>query len=242
METIEIFRNHGLDVSKDIAQAELAERLGKLPNEELLTILDDFIGDENISVDTDETMQTLTLSRALVTAFKEGKNSITQADIDAASEHATRVSDDLSTPADTDTPVVETPETPVVATEDTQAPAPKPAKRITLKATIKDLVEHFPDAQSHEIVNMALEQDDSHNPTTGRMYYYQIRTELGMPTIGKRGRKPSDTFNNLKNILKDNLDKPKADMVTRFVDEFELTPGTASAYYSKAKTELKLES
>lgn len=233
METIEIFRNHGVELSNPSAYNELAEKLGELPNDELFNILEDFTGDETIGIKGDETLQSLTLSRALVEAFTKGKDSITQADIDAAQERAQKVAEGLSG---------KTAESDKIESEAvTETPKPKRKRTGKLKPAIKKCVEDNPDAQSDEVVTMMTEQDSEVNPVTARMYYYQVRKELGLPTIGKRGRKPADTFDNLKSMLKDNLDKPKSDMVEKFVKEFGVTEGTASSYYSKAKTELTAE-
>jgi len=221
-QTIEVLKNHGLEINEEVDSENLASQLGEMDVCDLWPIVEDFTGDETIGIDGNEQIQGLTLSYALVDAFENNLDHIGQAEIDGALKKATETVNKMT-------------EEETVTDESAESATPK----INKKDIVSGLVQENPTALADEIVAMAVEADSTINESTAKQYYYNVRKELNMAPVGKRGRKPSDTLDRIKSMLEGNLDTPKAEMVESIVDKLGLTEGTAATYYSKVKKQLK---
>lgn len=215
---VETLRLHGLDIDGNETDSKnLAYQLTGMDVKNLWTIVEDLAHEEINEIDGNEQVQGMALNYALVDAFENDLDQITQKEIDVAVEKATESVNNLS---------------------GNQSEVSSPGKP-NRKTLIKNLVEENPDALADEIIDMALEANDNMNTLTAKQYYYNVRKELNLNPVGKRGRKPSDTIDRIKALLDGNLDVPKAEMVEKIVSEIGVKEGTASTYYSKAKKQLK---
>lgn len=215
---VETLRLHGLDIDGNETDSKnLAYQLTGMDVKNLWTIVEDLAHEEINEIDGNEQIQGMALNYALVDAFENDLDQITQKEIDVAVEKATESVNNLS---------------------GNQSEVSSPGKP-NRKTLIKNLVEENPDALADEIIDMALEANDNMNKLTAKQYYYNVRKELGLEPVGKRGRKPSDTIDRIKALLDGNLDVPKSEMVEKIVSEIGVKEGTASTYYSKAKKQLK---
>lgn len=225
MNANEIFENHGLSFNdSEHAAAELAD----LNLDELWDITDDFIVDE-LEVTGNEDEQAATLRTALVHAFENDLEAITQQDFDLAREQAIQIGD-----ADEDEPEqsASEDETEQSATEDAEdasgedetedepdqaaSATPKPRKKRKRTsaglAAVRRLVEADNTAEAATVVEQAQQEVDIAESTL-TAYYYKVRREMGLAGTGKRGRKPNDTKDQVRAIIENNWDAERADII-----------------------------
>lgn len=243
-EIVETFRNHGVNIQADQSSTFLIRELRDTDPETLWLILEDFTDNKPIGMDSpNEKMHRLTLSYALVDAFENDRDSITQDDITAAHERAAKTAETMIRGSSTKPDPELVSETGGDINTDTQT-AQKPrkkSKRIKgLKEMVFSLVEDNPKAQSAEIVDMVQEREPAAKDGTIKVYYSQARKSLGLPTIGKRGRKSSGLYGSIKKLVQDNPDASKDEITEQAQKELDANPNTVAVYYGKARKELGL--
>lgn len=241
-ELVERFRNYGIDLQPNDGAIRLSHALADEASDTLWPILEEFTDGATIGMDcANEMMHTLTLRGALVKAFEDGKDTITQDDIDAARERAAKTADGLRRNGSTRT---DEPSTENAADDAENASStvskPKRKKRKNLMPMIESLVEDNPKATPNEIYEMVAKRVPDANESTVKVYYSKARTNLNLPSIGKRGRKSSGIYGKIKAMVQDNPDTDRATIIDRIINELDTKTGTAQAYYSKAKKELGL--
>lgn len=240
-EIVEIFRNHGIDIRENDASPRLAEALSSESPDTLWPLLEDFTHGKPIGMDCpNELMHSLTLRGALVKAFEENRDTITQEHIDAAREKYAKTANILrkNGATRTDDPVRET-----VEDENGELVA-KPQKRkrdTTLMPLIERLVQEHAQKPNEDILSMVMEKRPAAKENTVRAYISKARGNLGLKSKGaKRGRANSGIYDKIKTLIQDNPETPRKEMIERIVNELDAKEGTAQAYYSKAKKELGL--
>jgi len=259
MNAIEVFEQHGLQFETDEqAMIELSE----LQPEQLWDLTEHFTGEAPIGVSGDEETQANTLRIALVNAFSENSESITQQDIDLAQERALSLIGDVENEAESEDSQVDEPEGELLEAAETQQTtdtisrgrrstdvseddAPKRTRRRTShsRALIKSLVHKSPNADRDTIVQRAFQQGADVTEETAIMYFYDVRNEMGLPPNGKRGRKPTNTLESVKTLIFENWDEDhqRADIIDMIVSELGYKLNTATVYYHAALKELKAE-
>lgn len=230
----ETLKNHGIELPEDVTEFDpelLFSQLDELEPSELWTIVETVSEGGSIKIDGDEHFQSMALNCAIVNALENDLDYIDQEQLNTAIETVSNMVKTLKSPDD-ETETDSTPE----ASEVEKSGTGRTAKKRDL---IQELVKENPQAQADEIVTMALESDPSMTQNTAKQYYYNVRKDLGIGVVGKRGRKPSDTMDRVKAILEANSDASKSDTVEKIVAELELKESTASTYYGKARKSLK---
>jgi len=239
-EIVEIFRNHGVNITADDSSMKLVKALKEENPATLWPMLEEFTNNKPIGLDgCNETMHHYTLQYALVRAFEQNRDSITQDDLDAAREDAAKLAESLSHGSSTrDDEIVQNDS----ENEDNQSNVAKPKKtrkrNRNLYPMILSLVEDNMKATPNEILEMVKERDPAANDSTVKVYYSKARNELNLPKIGKRGRKGSGIYDKIKALIEANPNVERAEMIERIVNELGAKVGTAQAYYSKAMKEL----
>ena len=240
-EMVEIFRNHGINIQANDSEARLAEELAGENPDALWPMLEEFTQGKPIGMDSpNEMMHTLTLRGALVNAFKECRDTITQEDVDAARDRAAKTANMLRRNGATRT---DDPDYNTVENEDGETVAkPKKRKRdTTLMPLIERTVEDNAEKANEDILAMVMKERPNAKENTVRAYISKARSNLGLKVKGaKRGRKSSGIYEKIKGMIEDNPDTPRKEMIERIVNELDAKEGTAQAYYSKAKKELGL--
>ncbi len=246
MNATQIFEQHGMEFhDEEHAMAELAE----LEPDELWTLTEQFTGDEAIGVSGDEETQSNTLRFALVKAFANDADRITQDDIDLAQETALSLINDIEDETGDDQSVEDTSasteESSVVADsgeESAPVEATRTRKRTsTSRELIKTLVTASPDTPRNEILEEAFKQGADVAEATAVMYFYDVRKELGIDPNGKRGRKPTNTQAKVKALVLENYDNERADLINLIVEQLGYKENTATVYYHNALKALKEE-
>jgi hypothetical protein len=241
-EIIERFRNHGVDIQADQSSTHLIRELRDTDPETLWLMVEDFSDNKPIGMNSpNEKMHRLTLSYALVDAFENDRDSIAQDNIDAAFERAAKTAESLkrgsSTLADADL-VSETGGDTTTSVQSSQKPKTKGKRDTGLKPLIFSLVEDNPKAQAVEIVDMVQAKKPKAKDGTIKVYYSQARKSLGLPNIGKRGRKSSGLYGSIKKMVQDSPDASKEAITEQAVKELDANPNTVAVYYGKAHKEL----
>lgn len=229
---VETFRNHGIDIDNGDSSQKLVQALKKETPDSLWPLVEDFSKGKPIGLNgCNELMHSYTLQYALVAAFKDDRDYITQADIDTAQERASNLAESMSRGSSTrDDDAVE----PTLDDNGDEVAAPVKRKRDPgLYPMILSLVEENLKATPDEILAMVQKSKPSANESTVKVYYSKARGELNLPKIGKRGRKGSGIYGKIKTLIEANPDVPRAEMVERIVNELGAKVGTAQAYYSK---------
>jgi len=239
-EIVEIFRNHGVNITANDKSTKLVRVLKEENPASLWPILEEFTNNKPIGLDgCNERMHHYTLQYALVRAFEQDRTSITQEDIDAARQDAAKLAESLSTGssirADT---VVENDDTD--NTENTTKVAKTRKRDASLYPLILSLVESNMKATPNEILDMVKKSKPDVNESTAKVYYSKARNEFNLPKIGRRGRKNSGIYDKIKALIETNPAADRAEMIERIVNELGAKTGTAQAYYSKAMKELSL--
>lgn len=237
-EIIEIFRNHGINITAEDTSGKLVGELKTQTPDSLWPLVEDFSNGKPIGLNgCNELMHSLTLQYALVEAFSNDRDSITQADIDTAQERAAKLAESMSRGSSTrDDAAVE----PIYDDEGEEVAAPVKRKRDPgLYPMILSLVEENMKATPDEILTMVRKSKPNVNESTVKVYYSKARSELNLPKIGKRGRKGSGIYGKIKTLIEANPDAERAEMIERILAEVTkpdgspVPVGTAQAYYSK---------
>lgn len=239
-EVVEKFRNHGINVDIEDSATDALQALKDHNPDTLWPVLEDFTNGPIGLNFANEAMHTYTLSYALVNAFEQGKDSITQEDVDDAFDKAAKLADSLapngSTRADPDGEAVEGEQNGEAVTRTV-----KRKKDNTLMPLIESIVQDNAKESNEAILSMVLEQRPNAKENTVRAYISKARSNLGLKVKGgKRGRKSSGIYEKIRDMIKANADMPRAELIEKIVNELDAKPGTAQAYYSKAKKELNL--
>jgi len=109
-------------------------------------------------------------------------------------------------------------------------------------AHVKAIVSDNPELVKDEVVEQAMNTDGVDvSESTLVLYFYKARTELGLPTNGKRGRPQSDKWSEIVNLVQANPDADRATVVQQIHDQFDVAESTATNYYHKAQRELSAE-
>lgn len=232
MDAQTVFEQHGLQFAD--AEEAMAE-LSVLDSGELWNLTEDLIGDNVVGIEGDEDTQADILRIALVNALTENSETLTQADIDLAQERALDLGSDVDEEAD---------ETPVSAktngkAKPVSAKAQKPAKRTRKRTsesreTIKNLVAADPEASREDILEQAFEQGADVAESTAVMYFYDVRKELGLEPNGKRGRKPTNSIDTVRELIEANWDTERGELIELISSELGYKPNTATVYYHEA--------
>lgn len=237
-EIVEIFRNHGVNITADDTSMKLVKVLKEENPATLWPMLEEFTDNKPIGLDgCNETMHHYTLQYALVRAFEQDRTSITQEDVDAACQDAAKLAESLSTGSSTREDIAES----NVENDDSEhstKPKKTRKKNPNLYPMILSMVENNMNATPDEILEMVKERDNSVNDSTVKVYYSKARNELNLPKIGKRGRKGSGIYGKIKALIEANPNVERSEMIDRIVTELGAKVGTAQAYYSKATKEL----
>jgi len=227
-----ILEDFGLTATSRI---RLAEELAELHDGELDAILKSF-GALNIPTHDSDRVNILTKRYAVVRAFENGSESVSDADMEWAQEKAlVLVKKNGSGSGSTTGPIEDTPTS--TKASDSPDSAPKRKRNPKLYPAIKRLVQASPDASKETIAEQVLEQYPGTVEGTIVMYYYKARKELGLKNNGKRGRKPSKVYPNVLAMVKANSDKERKELVAMAV-ESGVNESTANVYVGKALKEL----
>lgn len=232
-EIIETFRNHGINITIDDSTQKLVQALKEETPDSLWPLVEDFSNGQPIGlIGCNELMHNYTLQYALVQAFKDDRDSITQADIDTAQDRAAKLAESMS--KGSSTRADDAPEPPTFDDNGDTVAAPVKRKRDPgLYPLILSLVENNMKASPDEILTMVRETKPHVNESTAKVYYSKARGELNLPKIGKRGRKGTGIYGEIKQLIEANPDTPRAEMIERIVNQLGAKVGTAQAYYSK---------
>lgn len=235
----EQFKNHGVQMDIDNDDVPLSTQIVQQDPETLKTVLQEVSDINNLNLSGDDQVQGLTISFALLNAFENNAESITEEDIEAAQREVAEFlnndsEDDVNVEvADSD----ETDDVQEANTEDSESEDTEPRKvhNPALKETVYDLVQNNPDAQKLQVVNWTLEQIPDANEGTISVHYYNARKEFDLQPIGKRGRPAnSGKLPQIRQMIQDNPDASRADIIARCVSELGLKESTAANYYAKA--------
>lgn len=237
-EIVEVFRNHNIDIELGQSSTTLVRALRETDPETLWIVLEEFSNGEPIGMDCpNERMHILTLSYALVDVFENNKESVTQNDIDAARQRATKTAEALSTGSST-RPDEEATVDPVSNDAPAQAKKPKRKRDAGLRPMVESMLADNPKATPADVINAVLEQKPSAKESTIRVYYSQARKALNLPSSGKRGRKSSGLYPAILKMVRDNPEVSKEKVITMATKKFDAKENTALAYISKARKEI----
>lgn len=246
MNATEIFENHGLTFN-DADHA--AEELASFDLDELWNITDSFLIDA-LEVSGDEEVQTRTLRTALVNAFANDQEFITQNDFDLAREQALEIVDFEEGQGGSDAGVsvstVEAPETEpeTVEAEAETTPAPKKRKpykkRSSARKLIAQLIKQDPTADAETIVTVAQEQVSTKYNTLISYYYIERRAQ-GLAGTGKLGRRPNDTDDTVREIIAANWGKSSAEIIAAIHDDERtmLSENSSRSYFYRLRTDIE---
>jgi len=249
MNAQEIFENHGLNFTDS---EQVAAELEDMDVEDLWNITDDFLVD-SLEVNGDEDTQAAGLRAALVHAFENNLEAITQQDFDLACEQALQIGDatedgepeqeqsadsvdpdeDEQSDADADDDPeqsADSAETNEDKPEQKQAKGERRNRRSKNKAVVRRLVEEDPAAEVQTIVERAQQELDLAE-TTLCTYYYDVRRTLGLAGTGRRGRRPNDTAQQVRQYILDNWDCEADEIINGIFENFDLAETTAKGYY-----------
>lgn len=246
MNANEIFEKHGLHFEDaEHAAVELAE----LDIVELWDVAEDF-QDGDLGISGNEETQATILRAALMQAFTDDRDHITQQDLDLAQEKALSLEDDMedgetmevkATAEQDEESEDETPDQNASNTSETdETPAKRTRKRSSESRKImKSLIEASPDASRNEILEQAFNGDVDISETTAITYFYDIRNELGLSPNGKRGRKPNCKQGAIVEFIQANPELDKDQIIQQIADKFGYKESTAKQYHYLATRELK---
>lgn len=236
----DVLSQNGLEFH-DIEQA-VAE-LAELDNDELWTITEQLMGDEPIGIQGDEDEQADILRIALANAYSANAESITQSDIDLAQETALNLQIDVGDePLEADSVQDDEPEQDAAAEDESEPVAAKPkrTRRRTSESRrkIKEIVHANPDMPREEVLEQAASEGIDVAPDTAMMYFYDVRSELGLAPNGKPGRKKTNTIERVKELIMANPDLSRKDYIALIHTELGYAESSSSVYYHKAQQEL----
>lgn len=173
-------------------------------------------------------VNTLTLRYAVVTAFENGQDRISDADMQSAYDRA------LDFASKNGTLNVSNLDAITIEGENAAEGAEQAGKRKrnpNLYPSIKRMVEASPDAEKSEIVEQAVERFAA-DEGTATNYFYKARKELGLKNNGRRGRKGSGIYGKMVELINENTALVRDEIVALAVER-GIKEGTANAYYSK---------
>ncbi len=194
------------------------------------------ITDADIPVHDNDRVNSMTMRYAIVDAFKDGRDVISNYDLSLAQQKAINTAQkNGSLNGASSLGGVST----LSETSETASNAPKRTRNRNTYPSIKRLVENAPEASKDEIVEQAIEQLNV-SDTTAVQYFYKARRELGMGT-GKRGRKGSNLFPAMLELVREHGDTHDRDDIVQMAIDKGIKAGTATAYYYKAVKTLESE-
>lgn len=245
MSTTEILNKHGIHASN---VEECAAALEDLKTEELTEIVGEFF-EKNVPVNGDETIQSLALKYALLAAFENGATSISPDEFDEAHQKAMKVAVQIGDESETtESKSSKSSKASKSSKKETQTQEEEYSEEEEYWSSydiVQWLVENDPDAQRSDIIEQAAEYEVAES--TAGIYYYTARSELGLPPIGKRGRKPTGVHDQVAKLIKSmrgTAKKPKVDrdtIKTAIAEEFDLAESTATVYYYRGLKNLGLD-
>ena len=240
MNAVEIFEQHGLQFhDSEHAMLELSE----LDVDELWTLTERLIGEEMIGISScDEDVQASILRLTLVEAFTNNTDIITQHDIDLAQEKALSLLHDIEdADVDASSDVAEVDASSVVAKSEPLVKNKGRRRRTSVsRELVKTLVSADPSADRDTVIAQVMSSNDVDvSEATAIMYFYDVRKELGLNTNGKRGRKPTNTLDRVIQLLNDNSELKRADLIDLIVSELGYKKNTATVYYHNAIKAMK---
>lgn len=250
MNITDVLAQNGLEFqNNEQAIAELAE----LDNDELWTITEQLMGEEPIGINTtDEDEQADILRIVLANAFSTNAGCITQSDIDLAQETALSLQTDVEdeptgvsvTEVSQDEAAVivdgQTDEEPEQEAADAEpATKPKRTRRRTSesRSIIKNIIIGNPDMPRDEVLAQAESEGIAVSADTAMMYFYDVRTELGLTPNGKPGRKKTNTIDRVKELIAANPGLSRKDYIALIHSELGYAESSSSVYYHKAQNE-----
>jgi len=237
---VEIFRNYNIDIQIDQSSTYLIRALSEIDVSTLWVILEEFTQGQAIGMQSpNETMHRRTLCYTLIDIFENDKETISQEDVDMAYNRAAKISETLAEGSSTRPDEVENNSEEADMSNGAQrAPAVSRKRDKGLMPLIKSLVADNPKATSAEIVEMVMKQKPNAKENTVKVYYSQARKALELPSIGKRGRKPSGLYAAVKKVVQKNPDADKNDIVSEVQKEHDAKKNTINVYIGKALKEL----
>ena len=236
-EIIETFRNHGVQVEEDASSTQLVWLLREIGYESLWPIVEDFYGSTVDVVFVNKKMATLTTNYVLVDVFENNKTAIVMEDIEAAKVRATKIAESMwvGSSTRTDQELAET-ATGSDSSEDSGASTRKHDRG--LKPLIESLVESNPKAKAAQIIEMVHESKPEAKDATIKVYYSQARNSLGLPSLGRRGRKSSGLYPAILKMVRDNPEISKDEVFTVASEKFGAKESTVNIYFGKAQKEV----
>lgn len=215
--------------------ADIAAMLSQQDSDTLMNLVEEF-GEEDINIELngDESRQCMVMSYALASALEEDRDSITAEDLENAQNE---FSADLGEAEQSD------------ESEDEQSDEAEASESETddgpnLPKTVYNMVEKNHDAQKSEIVDavLALPNFQDRKEGTIAVHYYNARKELGLETIGQRGRPSgSGKLPLMVDKMLSNPNMTRAEVIEWSMNELELAETTASNYYSTARKQVEGE-
>lgn len=235
MNATEVFQQHGLPV-KD--EQKIMLELAGFDADKLWELTEQFTGDAAIGVQGSEEIQANTLRFALVNAFTANADSITQSDIDLAQQRALSLGNDVASLVANHKPK---PKADPEPQSDVQSEPVKRTHRSSSREIIKSLVKASPNAKRDDILKQAFDKGIDVSRATANMYFYDVRKELDLKPNGKRGRKPTNTQDDVKALVLKNWDNERSTIIKIIVDEMGYKENTAKVYYQNAQKALREE-
>lgn len=227
--TLEAFN---LDTS---GYSRLSHSLTDLHFGELQSIVETISNGAELPVHENERVNNMTLRYAIVEAFRNGRDAVTEDDLKQAQERALGTAEKLGTFRISVMAEEANPETPENASDE-----PKRRRNANNYPSVKRMVESSPDAEKDEIVERAVKELGVRE-NTAMQYFYKARRELGLKT-GKKGKKASDLFPTMLDLVRQNRDSLDREQIVDMAVDKGIKKGTAVAYYYKAIKTLNEES
>lgn len=229
-EIIQTLQGCGLRVKPGSTPVEVTSVLMKADNANLRKAFDQLCGDDAIGFRAEGSVQNATLAYALAYAVENDLSCIDQEMIDNALIKARSLFE-----------VVE-------RKTHTESKATKSPKKRTRSPHLRDeMTQHIKDNPDHTkqvVVDLFLKRYPDKAVNTLAQYYHSCRKDAGLKPNGKPGRKSSNTFDLVCDIVSDfTADNPDAtvsdlkEAVLKHPD-IKLSPPSAQVYVYRARSEL----
>jgi len=217
------------------SKVRLAQSMNDVHFGELESIVKTMTRDE-IPYHENSRVNNAILRYAIMGAFENNRDSITSEDLQSAHDRAVTLITRNGTLAESSFNE-DAPQHTLEPSSDAPQPTAKRKRNPNLYPSIRRMVEASPDAEKDTIVQQAMDKYGAEDGTATN-YYYKARKELGLKNNGKRGRKSSNLYPMILELVKNNLDKSRKELVALAVEE-DVKPATANVYVGKALKELE---
>lgn len=218
--TLEAF---DLDFSNRAALAQSAAALHVM---ELQSIVQGLSDSKTYPQHENPAVSSMAMRHAILAAFENGRDSISDEDIQTALEKGIKTCKVCGTFA-----IREAGESDLEASEGDSTPV-KSSRKVNAYVVVKRLVERNSDADKDTIVQQAQEQTDA-AVSTLEQYFHKARRELGMATSGKPGRKSTGARETVQKIVDDNPGLERKEIVALAVEQ-GINRSTANVYAGDA--------